>query len=183
MVAWASDRAEANAEARAMVVLVPLALEGGPRRWRQALSSLGCCRGGGADRGRGTARCWEWCSGCWGSSGGRSSNRRRASPIDQCLRPRRARECGTLPSMLFSFFFTLLSLADELLSGAVRPVSRACIGGGNSLSASASKTLEASTKKKVCVCKTSRSCPTAAVSRCAAAEIDTESCQRLLADP
>ena len=144
------------------MVLVALAFEGGPRRWRQALSSLGCCRGGGADRGRGTARCWEWCSGCWGSSGGRSSNRRRASPIDQCLRSS-ARECGTLPLafVLFSFFFTLLSLADELLSAAARPVSRICIGGENSLSASARKTLEASKKKKSRVCQSS---PAAAVS-------------------
>ena len=86
-----------------------------------------------------------------GQQRGRSSNRRRASPIDQCLRSS-ARECGTLPLafVLFSFFFTLLSLADELLSAAARPVSRTCIGGENSLSASACKTLEPS-KKKRCV--------------------------------
>ena len=110
------------------------------------------CRGGGADRGRGTQ-----CSvlgvvlRVLGQQRGRSSNRRRASPIDQCLRSS-ARECGTLPLafVLFSFFFTLLSLADELLSAAARPVSRTCIGGENSLSASACKTLEPSKKKGVC---------------------------------
>ena len=91
-----------------------------------------------------------------GQQRGRSSNRRRASPIDQCLRSS-ARECGTLPLafVLFSFFFTLLSLADELLSAAARPVSRICIGGENSLSASARKTLEASKKKKSRVCQSS----------------------------
>jgi len=68
-------------------------------------SSLGC-RGGGADRGRGTARCWEWCSGCWGSSGG--GVRIAAAPvrlINVCV-PRRARaSVARCPSMLFSFFF------------------------------------------------------------------------------
>ena len=65
----------------------------------------------------------------------------------------RARECGTLPLafVLFSFFFTLLSLADELLSAAARPVIRACIGGENSLFASGCKTLEAAQKKSLCV--------------------------------
>ena len=65
------------------------------------------CRGGGADRGRGTQ-----CSvlgvvlRVLGQQRGRSSNRRRASPIDRWL-PRRARECGTLPLptvLPFSFF-------------------------------------------------------------------------------
>ena len=71
------------------------------------------------------------------------------------------------------FFFTLLSLADELLSAAARPVSRTSIGGENSLSASASKTLEALKKKKVLCANRAANCLTA-VSRCAAAEIDTE---------
>ena len=155
-----------------MVVLVALALEGGPRRWRQALATRAAMRRVVVGLPRSSrvaaavalieaeahsARCWEWCSGCWGQQRGRSSNRRRASPIDQCLRSS-ARECGTLPLafVLFSFFFTLLSLADELLSAAARPVSRTCIGGENSLSASASKTLEPSKKKGVC--KSSRGC-------------------------
>ena len=42
-----------------------------------------------------------------GQQRGRSSMRRRASPIDQCLRPRRARECGTLPLDAVQFFFLL----------------------------------------------------------------------------
>ena len=75
------------------------------------------CRGGGADRGRGTQ-----CSvlgvvlRVLGQQRGRSWIRRRASPIDRWL-PRRARECGTLPLclLLFQFFFSLLSLGDELL--------------------------------------------------------------------
>ena len=135
-----------------------------PRRWRQALATRAAMRRVVVGLPRSSrvaaavalieaeahsARCWEWCSGCWGSSGG--GVRIAAAPvrlINVCV-PRRARECGTLPSMLFSFFFTLLSLADELLSAAARPVSRTCIGGENSLSASACKTLEASKQAKL----------------------------------
>jgi hypothetical protein len=78
-----------------------------------------CCRGGGADS-RGTQ-----CSvlgvvlRLLGQQRGRSSNRRRASPIDQCLRSSaRERECGTLPPatvLPFSFFSPVLSEGTFLL--------------------------------------------------------------------
>ena len=40
-----------------------------------------------------------------GQQRGRSSNRRRASPIDQCLRSSARASVARCPSMLFSFFF------------------------------------------------------------------------------
>ena len=95
IVAWASDRAEANAEARAMVVLVALALEGGPRRWRQALATRAAMRRVvvGLPRSSRVAAAVALIEAqrsvlgvvlrVLGQQRGASSMRRRASPIDQ----------------------------------------------------------------------------------------------------
>ena len=113
-------------------------------------SSLGC-RGGGADRGRGTALgAGRGAPGAGAAAGEEFA----AEPVRLMMARASVARCPWL--LLFSFFFTLLSLADELLSAAARPVSRTCIGGENSLSASACKTLEPSKKKGVC--KSSRGC-------------------------
>ena len=77
-----------------------------------------------------SARCWEWCSGCWGSSGG--GVRIAAAPVRliNVSVPRRARgvwHAAPAPATVlpFSFFFPVLSEREELLPVSARPGSRA----------------------------------------------------------